>query len=221
MVNSQRGRLITLEGGDGVGKTTHIELLEAYLTEQGQSVLTTREPGGTALGEALRKVLLRDGLECGAETEMMVLFAARTQHLHAVLLPAIARGQWVLCDRFTDATFAYQGGGRGILFERIERLETFVQNDFHPDLTLLLNLPVEEGLARVTGRGGGVDRFEKQDLAFKERIRRSYLRRQRDYPSRIQCVDASGSVDEIQIILRQHIQTLLRLDTNRDDISVA
>ena len=221
MVNSPQGRLITLEGGDGVGKTTHIELLEAYLTEQGQSVLTTREPGGTALGEALRKVLLRDGLECGAETEMMVLFAARTQHLHAVLLPAIAKGQWILCDRFTDATFAYQGGGRGIPFERIKRLETFVQDDFQPDLTLLLDLPVEEGLARVTGRGGRVDRFEKQDLAFKERVRRSYLQRQRDYPGRIHCVDASGSVDEIQMTLRQHLQTLLRLDTNRDDISVA
>ena len=221
MVNSQRGRLITLEGGDGVGKTTHIELLEAYLTEQGQSVLTTREPGGTALGEALRKVLLRDELECGAETEMMVLFAARTQHLHAVLLPAIAKGRWVLCDRFTDATFAYQGGGRGIPFERIERLETFVQGDFQPDLTLLLDLPVEEGLARVTERGGRVDRFEKQGLAFKERVRRSYLQRQRDYPGRIQCVNASGSVDEIQMALRQHLQTLLRLDTNRDDISVA
>jgi dTMP kinase len=220
-VNSQQGRLITLEGGDGVGKTTHIELLEAYLTEQGQSVLATREPGGTALGEVLRKVLLRDELECGPETEMMVLFAARAQHLHAVLLPAIAKGQWVLCDRFTDATFAYQGGGRGIPLERIERLETFVQGDFQPDLTLLLDLPVEEGLARVTERGGSVDRFEKQDLAFKERIRRSYLQRQRDYPGRILCVDARGSVDQIQMKLRQHLQTLLRLDTDQDDISVA
>jgi dTMP kinase len=192
-----------------VGKTTHIELLEEYLTEQGQSVLTTREPGGTELGETMRKVLLRDGLECGAETEMMVLFAARTQHLHAVLLPAIAKGWWILCDRFTDATFAYQGGGRGIPFGRIERLETFVQGDFQPDLTLLLDLPVEEGLARAIGRGSRADRFEKQDLAFKERIRRSYLRRQRDYPSRIKCVDASGSIDDIQIILRQHIETLL------------
>jgi dTMP kinase len=152
---------------------------------------------------------------------MMVLFAARTQHLHAVLLPAIAKGQWVLCDRFTDATFAYQGGGRGIPFDRIERLEAFVQGDFQPDLTLLLDLPVEEGLARATRRGGSVDRFEKQDLAFKERIRRSYLRRQQNHPDRIQCVDASGTVDEIQKILRQRIQILLGLDTNRDDISVA
>jgi dTMP kinase len=220
-MNTKKGRFITLEGGDGVGKTTHISLLEAYLMEHGQSVLTTREPGGTTLGETLRKVLLRDGLECGAETEMMVLFASRTQHLHAVLLPAIAKGQWVLCDRFTDATFAYQGGGRGIPFERIERLETFVQDDFQPDLTLLLDLPVEEGLARAAGRGSLVDRFEEQDLAFKERIRQAYLRRQRDYPDRIQCIDASGSVEEIQIILRQHIQTLLRSDTSRDDVSVA
>ena len=184
-MNIQRGRLITLEGGDGVGKTTHIELLESYLTEQGVSVLTTREPGGTALGEILRNVLLRDGLECDAETEMMVLFAARAQHLHAVLRPAIARGEWVLCDRFTDATFAYQGGGRGISFERIARLETFVQEDFEPDLTLLLDLPIEVGLTRATQRGGHADRFEKQDLAFKERIRQSYLQRQRDNPERI------------------------------------
>ena len=213
-MNTQRGRLITLEGGDGVGKTTHIELLDAYLTEQGISVLTTREPGGTALGEALRKVLLRGELECGAETEMMVLFAARTQHLHAVLRPAISRGQWVLCDRFTDATFAYQGGGRGIPFERIKQLETFVQEGFQPDLTLLLDLPVEAGLARTAGRGGHADRFEKQNLAFKERLRQSYLRRQRDHPDRIRYVDASGSIDEIQVILQQHIQTLLISGTN-------
>jgi dTMP kinase len=189
-------------------------LLEAYLTEQGISVLTTREPGGTALGEALRKILLRDELECGPEAEMMVLFAARMQHLHAVLRPAIARGQWILCDRFTDATFAYQGGGGGIPFERITRLETFVQEDFQPDLTLLLDLPIEKGLARTAKRGGRTDRFENQDIAFKERIRQSYLRRQRDHSDRIQCVDASGSVDEIQIILQHHIQRLLKPDTN-------
>ena len=210
----QRGRLITLEGGDGVGKTTHIDLLETYLTERGISTLTTREPGGTTLGEALRNVLLRAELECGAETEVMVLFAARTQHLHAVLRPAIARGQWVLCDRFTDATFAYQGGGRGIPFERIARLETFVQEDFEPDLTLLLDLPIKESLARANERGGRADRFEKQDVAFKERIRQSYLRRQQDYPGRIRCIDARGSVDEIQTILQHHIQTLLKSDTN-------
>ena len=214
-MNTKRGRLITLEGGDGVGKSTHIELLNTYLTEQGISVLTTREPGGTALGEALRKVLLRDELECGAEAEMMVLFAARTQHLHAVLRPAIALGEWVLCDRFTDATFAYQGGGRGIPLERIAYLETFVQENFQPDLTLLLDLPIEEGLIRAAERGGRTDRFEKQNLAFKERIRQSYLRRQRDYPDRIHYVDASGSVDEIQTTLQRHIQTLLECDYNR------
>lgn len=213
-MNTQRGRLITLEGGDGVGKSTHIELLEAYLAEQGISVLTTREPGGTALGEALRDVLLRDELECTAETEMMVLFAARTQHLHSVLRPAVARGQWVLCDRFTDATFAYQGGGRGIPFERIAWLEAFVQEDFKPDLTLLLDLPIAEGLVRAAVRGGRADRFEKQDLAFKERIRQSYLRRLSDHPRRIQCVDASGSIDEVQIKLRYHVQTLLNTGIN-------
>ena len=199
-----------MEGGDGVGKTTHIELLQAFLREQGISVLRTREPGGTALGEALRRVLLRDELECEAETEMMVLFAARAQHLHSVLLPAIAMGQWVLCDRFTDATFAYQGGGRGIPFERIARLEIFVQDNFQPDLTLLLDLPVEEGSARANERGGHADRFEKQDFAFKERVRQSYLRRQRDYPDRIQCVDARGSVSDIQKVLQYHVQTLLK-----------
>ena len=208
----RRGRLITLEGGDGVGKSTHIELLEAYLTSKGISVLKTREPGGTGLGEALRKVLLNDELECNHDTEVMVLFAARTQHLHAVLRPAIARGQWVLCDRFTDATFAYQGGGRGIPLERIARLETFVQQDFGPDLTLLLDLTIEKGLARAAERGGPADRFEKQDLAFKERIRQSYLRRQRSNPERIQFVDASGSVDETQTMLQRHIQTLLKSD---------
>jgi dTMP kinase len=213
MENIQPGRLITLEGSDGVGKTTHIRLLESFLVERGISVLRTREPGGTALGEVLRKVLLRGELECEAETEMMVLFAARTQHLRAVIHPAIANGQWVLCDRFTDATFAYQGGGRGIPFERIARLETFVQDDFQPDLTLLLDLSIEEGLVRSTTRGGHSDRFEKQDLAFKKRIRESYLRRQRDHPNRILRVDASGPIDEIQKRLRYHIQQLLESES--------
>ena len=208
-MNIQQGRLITLEGGDGVGKTTHIELLETYLIAQGVSVLKTREPGGTAIGEALRKVLLQDQLECSAETELMVLFAARAQHLHTVLRPGIYRGQWILCDRFTDATFAYQGGGRGISVERISYLETFVQEDFQPDLTLLLDLPVEQGLARTTERGFRADRFEKQDFAFKERIRQSYLQRQNKFPERIKLVDARKSVDEIQTTLQSHVLALL------------
>ena len=202
MVNSQRGRLITLEGGDGVGKTTHIKLLEAYLTEQGQSVLTTREPGGTALGEALRKVLLRDELECGAETEMMVLFAARTQHLHAVLLPAIANGQWILCDRFTDATFAYQGGGRGLDFQRIRTLETLVQGDLQPDLTVLLDVPVGVAAQRVTQRGAQLDRFERERETFFEAVREAYLARAAE-EARFAVIDASPGLDAVQESIEQ------------------
>lgn len=214
MTKTRPGRLITLEGGDGVGKTTHIELLLAYLVEKGISVIKTREPGGTALGEAIRQVLLQNELEIDAETEMMVLFAVRSQHLATVLRPAIEKGQWILCDRFTDATFAYQGGGRGIPFERISQLEAFVQRDFQPDLTLLLDLPIETGLARTTRRGGSGDRFEKQSLAFKERVRTAYLQRQLDNPDRIQRIDATGSIEEIQETLRDHIEALIASDTN-------
>ncbi|MBO69155.1 MAG: dTMP kinase [Acidiferrobacteraceae bacterium] len=209
MKNSNRGCLITLEGGDGVGKTTHIELLRQYLESYGLDIIATREPGGTPFGESLRDLLLNSQLEFDAEAEMLVLFAARAEHLKRLILPAISSGKWILCDRFTDATFAYQGGGGGIPFGRIKELERFVQSTFQPDLTLLLDLPVEDGLARIANRGGNVDRFEKRDLDFKNDVRQAYLRRQEQDPGRIRLVRASNTVEKVHETIVEHVAQLL------------
>ena len=210
MKNPRPGRLITLEGGDGTGKTTHLAFLEGYLRDKGISTVTTREPGGTGLSEALRDLLLQGQHECSAETEMLILFAARTHNLSNIIRPAISAGKWVICDRFTDATFAYQGGGGGLSFERIKQLENFVHKDIQPDLTILLDLPVEKGLARTAKRGAGLDRFEKQDLPFKQRVREAYLTRQANEPCRIRLVDASGSIEAVQEDIRTHINAFVQ-----------
>ncbi len=198
-----------MEGGDGVGKTTHIELLRQYLESYGLDIIATREPGGTPFGESLRDLLLNSQLEFDAEAEMLVLFAARAEHLKRLILPAISSGKWILCDRFTDATFAYQGGGGGIPFGRIKELERFVQSTFQPDLTLLLDLPVEDGLARIANRGGNVDRFEKRDLDFKNDVRQAYLRRQEQDPGRIRLVRASNTVEKVHETIVEHVAQLL------------
>lgn len=199
-----RGVFITLEGGEGVGKSTNLAFVGECLAAAGKTVRVTREPGGTTLGERIRAILLdrgAEGMDVGAE--LLLMFAARAQHLAQVIRPALARGEWVVCDRFTDATYAYQGGGRGVAVERIAELETWVQGELRPDLTLLLDAPVELGRARVGGRGGEFDRFEREQLVFFERVRTAYLARAQREPARFRLIDASRPLNEVQAQLRQ------------------
>lgn len=193
-----RGRFITVEGGEGVGKTTNLEHIRQRLRAAGHEVLLTREPGGTPIGEKIRNLLLDpDNRGMSADCELLLMFAARAEHLDKVIRPALAEGRWVLCDRFTDATYAYQGAGRGLEAERIRRLEDWVQQGFRPDLTLLLDVPVETGLARAAGRSAP-DRFEQEARDFFGRVRQGYLERARAEPERFRVIDASGSLEVVQ-----------------------
>jgi len=202
-----KGKFITVEGIEGVGKTTNIDFIHQQLLAAGREVVLTREPGGTPLGEAVRKLLL-DPEYTGMDStcELQLMFAARAEHLARVITPALEKGQWVLCDRFTDATYAYQGGGRGIDTEIIARLEELVQGDFRPDLTLLLDVPVEVGLARASKRGA-MDRFEQEKVEFFEKVRNCYLKMAKASPGRYRVVDASLPLDEVQ----QQIAAILQL----------
>lgn len=193
-----KGKFITVEGIEGVGKTTNIDFIHQQLLAAGRDVVLTREPGGTPLGEAVRGLLL-DPEYTGMDStcELQLMFAARAEHLAKVIWPALEKGQWVLCDRFTDATYAYQGGGRGIDTGVIARLEELVQGDFRPDLTLLLDVPVETGLARASKRGA-MDRFEQEQVGFFEKVRKCYLEMARASPGRYRVVDASLPLDEVQ-----------------------
>ena len=194
----QRGRFITVEGIEGVGKSTNLEFVQRWLVEQGKALVVTREPGGTPLGEQIRGLLLDHRQSAMADdTELLLMFAARAQHLHEIIEPALAEGSWVLCDRFTDATYAYQGGGRGIDMQRIAALETWVQGARRPDLTLLLDVPVEVGLARVHQRGER-DRFEREQEEFFERVRQTYLARAQQEPQRYRVIDASVTLEQVQ-----------------------
>ena len=190
-------RFITVEGVEGAGKSTCLALLERQIRARNHDVLITREPGGTALGEALRELLLghrHDGM--GEDTELLLMFAARAEHLHAKIEPALARGEWVLCDRFTDATYAYQGYGRGIEFSRIALLERWVQGDRRPDLTLLLDLPIEQGLERA-GKRSAPDRFERQTLDFFEHVRQGYLEMAASEPARYRVINAAQPLEKV------------------------
>jgi dTMP kinase len=196
------GKFITVEGIEGVGKTTNIDFIHKQLRAAGRDVIVTREPGGTPLGEAIRGLLL-DPAYTGMDStcELQLMFAARAEHLARVIRPALENGQWVLCDRFTDATYAYQGGGRGIDSGIIARLEALVQGDFRPDVTLLLDVPVEIGLSRA-GKRGNLDRFEQEQVEFFERVRGSYLAMAKQYTERYQLIDASLSLDQVQQQIR-------------------
>ncbi len=203
------GLFITLEGPEGAGKSTNRDYLAACLKAHGVDVLLTREPGGTPLAERIRDVLLAPSDEpMAADTELLLMFAARAQHLQEVIRPALARGAVVLCDRFTDATYAYQGGGRGLGFERIALLETFVQGELRPDLTLVFDLPVEVGLRRAAARGG-LDRFEREGRAFFEAVRATYLQRAAAAPSRYKVLDAGQTLADVQLALDQLLPELL------------
>ncbi|WP_207061131.1 dTMP kinase [Motiliproteus sp. SC1-56] len=196
------GKFITLEGCEGVGKSTNLDFIRRYLEEAGVTFINTREPGGTPLAEEIRDLLLRERDERVDESaELLLMFAARAQHLNSLILPALREGTWVLCDRFTDATYAYQGGGRQLARERIAQLEQLVQRELRPDLTLLLDVPVEVGLSRARNRGD-LDRFELEEVAFFERVRQAYLKRARQEPERFRVVDAGRPLEQVQEQIR-------------------
>ncbi len=186
-----QGRFITLEGGEGAGKSTMVQRCHEWLLERGHRVVQTREPGGTHLSELIRDIVLkRDHEHLCASAELLLVFAARAQHLDELIRPALERGETVLCDRFTDATYAYQGAGRGMPEALIAQLEQAVHGDLQPHLTLLLDLPVRQGMQRVSGRGES-DRIEQESLAFFERVRQAYLQRAQAAPQRFAVIDAS------------------------------
>lgn len=191
-----RGKFITLEGIDGAGKSTQLGWLAALLRARGKSVVVTREPGGTPLGERLRDLLLDNRAGMHPETEALLMFAARREHLDKVILPALHRGEWVVCDRFTDASFAYQGGGRGLPAGKLVELEYWVQGQLQPDLTLYFDVPVELGRRR-TSRVKQPDRFEKEQDEFFRKVRDGYLERARSFPKRIVVVNAGRSLEEV------------------------
>jgi dTMP kinase len=205
-----QGVFITIEGGEGVGKSTNLEFVAELMRAAGKTPLLTREPGGTPLAERIRQLFLQPADEAVCEmTELLLVFAARAQHLQQVIKPALASGRWVLCDRFTDATYAYQGGGRGLNASHIARLEQLVQGDLRPDLTLLLDTPVDVGLARVRARGAP-DRLEAEQLAFFERVRATYLERARREPQRFRVIDAAQPLAAVQAQLRAGLAPWLR-----------
>ncbi|NDG87374.1 MAG: dTMP kinase, partial [Gammaproteobacteria bacterium] len=181
--------------------------IEHYFEDRGIPLLRTREPGGTPLGENIRELLLQ-GDAMDLKAELLLVFAARAQHISAVIRPALQQGTWVLSDRFTDASYAYQGGGRGISFQMIETLETWVQETLEPDLTLLLDLPVETGMARARDRGQ-LDRFESEQLDFFERVRGAYLARAKAYPERFRRIDASASLESVQAHIKSHLDAFV------------
>lgn len=205
----QRGKFLTIEGTEGVGKSTNLAFVADWLRGRGIEVIVTREPGGTPLAEEVRALLLNKREEAVDETaELLLVFAARAQHLARVIKPALARGAWVLSDRFTDATFAYQGGGRGLSKSTIEQLEQLVQGDLRPDLTLILDIDVDLGLNRARQRGE-LDRFESEAVVFFERVRAAYRQRAETAPNRYALVDAGKTLDEVQIEIDQVLTRLL------------
>lgn len=205
-IKQSPGKFITLEGIDGAGKSTHHGWLVDFLRQQGKSVVATREPGGTPLGEALREMLLHHPMHL--ETEALLMFAARREHLEQVILPALARGDWVVSDRFTDASFAYQGGGRGLAENRLKTLETWVQGNLQPDLTLLFDAPSDIAQKRRNASGNAPDRFEQEQSAFFDRVRRAYLERAQAEPERIVIIDSTLRLDEIKNKLEQIVSTI-------------
>lgn len=191
-------RFITFEGVDGAGKSTHLNWFADQLRARGHEVLMTREPGGTPLGEQLREILLNQPMTI--DTEVMLMFAARMEHLETVIRPALARGTWVISDRFTDATFAYQGGGRGVPPARLEQLEAWVQQSFQPDMTLLFDVPIEVARQRLSANRAP-DRFEQEQSDFFDRVRHAYHKRASAQAGRFEVIDASGTPDDVRALL--------------------
>lgn len=204
----KRGLFITIEGGEGVGKSTNIDFMAEQLRQRNIALLVTREPGGTVLAESIRDLLLKPAAEPWSENaELLLMFAARAQHIAWVIEPALACGQWVICDRFTDATYAYQGGGRGIDTDKIADLERWVQGDLRPDVTILLDAPVSVGLSRANKRGE-LDRFEQEQQAFFERVRAAYLALAAAHRQRYRVVDAAQPLEQVQQSLLEVLHDL-------------
>jgi len=205
-----RGRFITLEGGEGAGKTTALETIRQWLTARGREVVVTREPGGTPAAERIRQLLLDPQTGALAPlSELLLMFAARNENLEQVIRPALERGQDVLSDRFTDASHAYQGGGRKLGAEVVETLAGLVHADLRPDLTLLLDVPVETGLERIRGRANGPDRMEQNRPEFLQRVRQTYLDRARREPGRFLVIDAAGSLAEVRRAIESGLERRL------------
>lgn len=208
-MSKTRGLFITVEGGEGVGKSTNIAFIAEQIRQSGRDLVMTREPGGTVIAESIRRLFLEHNDEPMAElTELLLVFAARAQHLDRVIKPALAAGKWVLCDRFTDATYAYQGGGRGLDQTTIAALENLVQRELRPDITFLLDAPVEIGAARVAGRGAS-DRLESEQQIFFQRVRDCYLQRAKDESQRFRIVDAAQPLAQVQTQLQIALKPLL------------
>jgi dTMP kinase len=204
-----KGKFITIEGGEGAGKSTNIPFIQSYLKEKGVELVMTREPGGTPLSERIREVLLdKNETAMSDDTELLLMFAARAQHLDQLIRPALEQGKWVICDRFTDATYAYQGGGRGIEFERIAQLENWVQGSLRPDLTIIFDLPVEIGMVRA-GKRSDPDRFEQENLDFFKRVRQCYLDRAHATPESYAIIDASPELNMVQASIIRVLDGLL------------
>ena len=199
-------KFITLEGIEGVGKTSNLHFIKALLEAAGHACVVTREPGGTPLGESLRELLLQHSAEqMSAAAELLMMFAARAEHINKVITPALQQAKYVLCDRFTEATYAYQGGGRGIDTRKIEQLENWVQGDLRPDLTLILDAPVGVGRARA-GKRSAPDRIETEHDAFFDRVRASYREMAKHYPQRICLVDATQALPQVQAEIKNRLQ---------------
>jgi dTMP kinase len=212
-LSSVAGRFITFEGGEGVGKSTQVRRAASWLEAEGVEVVLTREPGGTPRAEQLRRILLEPTDEpMPRSCELLLMFAARASHLANLIEPAVARGAWVLCDRFTDATYAYQGGGRGLPTADIDALVHIVHPHRQPDVTVLLDAPVAVGMARARVRNGagGPDRFEAERAEFFDRVRQTYLQRAAREPARFRVVDASGELEQVEVAIRAALQPLLR-----------
>lgn len=201
------GKFITLEGIDGAGKTTHLTWLADFLRARGLAVTVTREPGGTRAGEELRQLLLDRAQQLQPETETLLMFAARREHLDKVILPALKAGNWVICDRFTDATFAYQGGGSGVSWEKILELEKWVHGELQPDITVFFDVAPAVGRSR-SSRVRSPDRFEQEEGAFYRRVREAYLRRAREHPGRIRVIDAGADIIKVQKELEKLFLTI-------------
>jgi dTMP kinase len=204
-MSSKKGKFITLEGMDGAGKSTHIPSIIATLQARGGEVVSTREPGGTPLGEQLRALLLHENMH--PETETLLMFAARREHIALVIAPALARGAYVVSDRFSDASFAYQSGAKGVDAAKMRQLETWVQNDLQPDLTLLFDVPVEVSLMRLA-EARTPDKFERENADFFEKLRRAYLARAAENPARFRVIDANQPLEKVKVLVAEIIATI-------------
>ncbi|TXI78688.1 MAG: dTMP kinase [Dechloromonas sp.] len=200
------GKFITFEGIDGAGKSSHVEWLAQWLRDHGKTVVVTREPGGTALGERLRELLLNEPMHL--ETETLLMFAARREHLAQVIEPALARGEWVICDRFSDATYAYQGGGRGLDRAKFATLEHWVHAHLQPDLTLLFDLPLDIARERIVLANRVLDRFEQERVDFHDRVRQAYLDRALHHGNRMRVIDANQPLEDIRKVLENIVSSI-------------